>query len=173
MHEALETIMNEAYKGWADDASYETFISSLDAKHRICVLMGNLNYQVGNGGFIQWVDNGYATQYDAVVNALTEINTPTTLKVLELVKYVGTFINKDNVKDTGFGGNYWDESEYERDEDCSCGGNDEDCNVCGGDGVIHNEGFSSPDLDAQDTAFYAIDDQFLSDVEAYLLATYK
>jgi len=38
-------------------------------------VLAKLNYQVGNGGFSQWVDNGYATLYLETREALTRIGT--------------------------------------------------------------------------------------------------
>lgn len=68
-------LMDEAYKWWnsrRDSEGYDWFIYNLPRDDwRVAVLLGNLNYQVENGGFEQWHYNGYSSQY-ARVRVLVE-----------------------------------------------------------------------------------------------------
>jgi hypothetical protein len=56
-----EELMERAYEKWQDDKemSYFEFLLSLEPVERSAVILGNLYYQVCNGGFVQWKDNGY------------------------------------------------------------------------------------------------------------------
>ncbi len=62
MTEKLQALMDQAYSRWQADAnmSQEDFWDTLGANERLAVFVGNFNYQVCNGGFIQWHDNDYA-----------------------------------------------------------------------------------------------------------------
>ena len=52
--------MDKAYKKFKDDWKMAQFYFYLKPLEKRAVALGNLNYQVGNGGFTQWIDNGYA-----------------------------------------------------------------------------------------------------------------
>jgi len=60
-----QKLMDEAYELYRkhNKWSYEEFITNvpnlLSKLHLYAVVVGNLNYQVENGGWIQWYDNGY------------------------------------------------------------------------------------------------------------------
>lgn len=64
-----QQLMNEAYDKWQKNSkagvveswTYAQFLRQLSVAERRAVILGNLNYQVENGGFSQWVDNGYAS----------------------------------------------------------------------------------------------------------------
>lgn len=87
-----QKLMDQAYDRWTKgdlkSLSYSEFIDELDPLHRKAVLLGNLNYQVNNGGFSQWIGNDYAQQATRVLSVLKEINTPNCNKVAELVKQI-------------------------------------------------------------------------------------
>lgn len=53
-------LMDKAYNKFQDGWSLREFYINIDGLERRAVALGNLNYQVGNGGFTQWMDNGYA-----------------------------------------------------------------------------------------------------------------
>ena len=57
----IDDLMNRAYTRWQENKDWDMkrFRNSLNALERIAVYPGNLNYQVTNGGFSQWYDNGY------------------------------------------------------------------------------------------------------------------
>ena len=66
--------MNRAYARWRDGGelagkSQEDFIGALKDPEKLAVEFGNLNYQVCNGGYLQWITNGYA---DVAINDLLE-----------------------------------------------------------------------------------------------------
>jgi hypothetical protein len=90
--EVWQDLMHEAYESWrAEDMSYEEFLDELDGVHRRAVILGNLNYQVNNGGFAQWVDNRYGGedhQIARVIRALGRVDTASTRKTIELLQKV-------------------------------------------------------------------------------------
>jgi hypothetical protein len=58
----LQATMTAAYERWqaAEKMSAAEFLEGLSAKESFAVRVGNLNYQVENGGFSQYWGNGYA-----------------------------------------------------------------------------------------------------------------
>ena len=62
-----QTLMNNAYDLWSIEEgkklSYSDFLDVVSDKfgklYSNAVITGNLNYQVENGGFYQWFENGY------------------------------------------------------------------------------------------------------------------
>lgn len=85
-----QTLMDEAYAAWPCDAegnkkSYSDFIASLSGVRRAAVLLGNLNYQVQNGGFIQWIDNRYIDEIGLVFDALGVISGDATKEVVDIL----------------------------------------------------------------------------------------
>jgi hypothetical protein len=71
-------LMNEAYKWWNSKSfenGYDWFIENLPREDwRAAVLLGNLNYQVENGGFEQWHYNGYVSQYERLRKYLEQVD---------------------------------------------------------------------------------------------------
>lgn len=80
-----QQLMNEAYAQWqqGDPASYDEFVESLDEAHQAAVLLGKLNYQVENGGFVQWYRNGYSSQIERLKGYLDQL--PTGKRVRQLL----------------------------------------------------------------------------------------
>lgn len=117
----LEGLMDAAYETFGDQ-TYAAFLSNLPAQQRKAVLIGNLNYQVENGGFGQWILNRYADYARDVMLVLREIGTDAAIATESLIMSA--------------------RSAYRRDGD--------DAN-----------------LDAQDTAFYSLNEQLLADAEAF------
>lgn len=64
MYENLQAIRDTAYERWQSDnnMSEQEFWNGLNTSERIAVFCGNLNYQVCNGGFVQWHENEEATE---------------------------------------------------------------------------------------------------------------
>jgi hypothetical protein len=57
----MQQLMDQAYERWqANNWSQAEFWAQLSYPERVTVFVGNLNYQVENGGFYQWHDNGYS-----------------------------------------------------------------------------------------------------------------
>lgn len=138
-----QPIMDRAYAGWPKDGTYDDFLFTLGGIEKIVVLIGNLNYQVRNGGFFQWADNRYGKHWQDVIRALNLINTENAKQVAKLVQAVGSQLmyNKRGELDYGnIGG--WD---------------DEYCD---------NE--TAYEFGAQDDAFYAINEQLMIDLAAYV-----
>lgn len=57
-----QDIMNDAYlkyqanPGWG----FDEFVENLPRREAAAVTIGKLNQQIFNGGFLQWLDNGYS-----------------------------------------------------------------------------------------------------------------
>lgn len=67
-----QDMMDLAYATWQQRPAwtYSEFIDELPPHIRCVALLGNLNYQVENGGFLQWCDNGYVACASDVLRAL-------------------------------------------------------------------------------------------------------
>lgn len=64
--------MDDAYDLWRSKPgiSREDLFDLISFKHKAAVVLGNLNYQVENGGFAQWIDNGYCLNIHIVKRVL-------------------------------------------------------------------------------------------------------
>ena len=82
----IQPLMDRAYAQWGEAKSFGEFARSLWGLERKAVLVGKLNQQVCNGGFIQWIDNGYAVLIGELMAVLAEVNTPATLEALRIVR---------------------------------------------------------------------------------------
>lgn len=67
-----DQLMAGAYAKWGDAETYKYFLRKLTPTELRAVLLGNLNYQVENGGFAQWVCNGYGCVAERVIEFLKE-----------------------------------------------------------------------------------------------------
>lgn len=80
-----QALMDQAYARFKANRQWskQDFWDQLDAQERIAVFAGNLNYQVENGGFMQWFDNGYATDEVTgfLIRLCQRIGSPTSDKV--------------------------------------------------------------------------------------------
>lgn len=83
-----QKLMNEAYEMWQanEEWTQEEYIDNLDRAHRIAVVTGNFNYQVCNGGFMQWHDNQYSKQFGFLSEILDEMDTAASLRALRLAE---------------------------------------------------------------------------------------
>lgn len=79
-----QDLMTKAYTKWAKGLNYREFLYKLDVAERRAVVIGNLNYQVENGGFAQWVDNKYSDGIEFLREALTAVGTDTAKKVRDM-----------------------------------------------------------------------------------------
>lgn len=95
------------WRNWKDD-TYETFLSKCERKERIAVLLDNLNYQVQNGGFNQWISNGYMTQQitQEIKIILYDMGTKQAQKVIEIIKDLEEYIYDEPEEEK-----YWEEIE--------------------------------------------------------------
>lgn len=95
LDEILEGLNEKEYKDWTE-------------KEKVLWYLAHLNGQVCNGGFSQWVDNGYAVDggYYETILALNVLGTPTAQTVLEMLTQLEEYLKLD-VPDRGFLGDYW------------------------------------------------------------------
>jgi hypothetical protein len=178
--------------------SYNRMVREASDLERMAVVLGNLNYQVENGGFNQWVDNGYCTHISDVKECLELIDTETTRKILPMVETVEEFLLDEvisgSVESRGCGGWYFDDEKCGRDmESCyDCGGSgeienpdyddeDEDCDEeqmiecsdCCGEGEVEGD-VDYPNFNGEhrcgdlNSEFYSINTQFLEDIKTYI-----
>jgi len=114
--EKMQSVIDEAYKKWDDDLEFGQFVATLDAKQRLAVLVGKLNYQVGNGGFLQWHENGYSSEgHNLLVQLSLYKKEPVVAEVMEIVEKALKIIDKyeKEIKEAerGWDANY-DEAEH-------------------------------------------------------------
>lgn len=91
MSDLHQQLMDQAYDRWKASGSKwskEQFYDSLNAQERFAVHTDNFNYQVCNGGFMQWWYNKYGTPatVEYLLRAMERMNTETAKAVTELLK---------------------------------------------------------------------------------------
>jgi hypothetical protein len=115
----VQEVMNQAYDRWDQSKIWtkEQFWASLSRVEKVSVYVGNLNYQVENGGFIQWHDNKYSDCAAELAQILFELG-PIGERVSKLVEQVMNEIN-DNLEYPGDWETYvyYDENAGEEVED--------------------------------------------------------
>ena len=85
-----QRIMNKAYKRFQTNRHWSMIelYFSMSPIEKIAVAIGNLNYQVENGGFLQWIDNGYSglseNTLNYIFNDIKDKKYPLLKKVLSL-----------------------------------------------------------------------------------------
>ncbi len=79
--------MDKAYEVWraTPTLSFADFLRELSARERFAVVLGKLNHQVQNGGWSQWVGNGYARAVGDAQWALRKLNTKASREALEII----------------------------------------------------------------------------------------
>ena len=138
-----QTLMDQSYAKWDDNtATYNDFIASLPKNERYAVLLGNMNYQVCNGGWIQWCDNGYCTELMAIRKILIEMNTERSNHIAVMLNKVAETL-KHEVLHGGVSKGF------------------------GGDGYTSHERYR-PKFDAIDDEYYTINDLFLIECNNFL-----
>ena len=151
---AFQGLMDQAYARWTYDTNwtFERFLLDLNYLERVAVLCGTLNYQVENGGFTQWHDNGYSVGRKDLVRILAEIEGPATVEVLQLLaqveKAIRAYEGAEARRSTRNSGMFCDT--FDDGEDS------------------FNEFFENNN--ALDTQFYQINEAFCTEVETYLAA---
>ena len=94
----MQNLMDKAYATWKDNMNYDEFLASLSPVLRTAVVLGNLNYQVENGGFSQWIFNGYyksGRNYLRYIKVqIDQVKYPQLTKAIDLAlsKYNDTFL---------------------------------------------------------------------------------
>jgi len=64
MTDNFQRLMDQAYDRYQANPGMtrEQFVLQLSPAEAVAVHCGNMNYQVQNGGWMQWMDNGYMTE---------------------------------------------------------------------------------------------------------------
>ena len=83
-----QTLMDSAYAKYTSELSAEAWMKLLTPSEKKAVVLGNFNYQVENGGVIQWIDNGYCMDIVDLISVLKEMNTENSKKVVKFLKKV-------------------------------------------------------------------------------------
>lgn len=147
-----QRIMDRAYARWQDEdgKDQDWFWNQLSPLETIAVFFGNFNYQVCNGGFQQWWDNGYATTrvVRALEDACAEMATNHSAMVKEMLRDYRTIMRRygANTLDDDASDMKLDESEYDE---------------------------LARDLGALDDRYYAINELFMVEVNAHLESLLK
>lgn len=147
-------LVDEAYQRWQEGGdlhklSYDQFLDHLDFVSRQAVLIGNLKGQVNNGGYQQFICNGYALHARQTRDILNEIGAEACLKVAKMLDEIIPYIDF-NTNDKGCFGSYFKKNVNE-DKLCDEGGL----------------------LDCLDDQFYGIGDIFKKEVEEYFQGLVK
>lgn len=162
----IEKYADKAFEIWKNgdvECQFES-AKQISQKHLDAIVAICFNGQVCNGGFCQWVDNGYASSsIEFLIDLLERMETKNSNKILRMVRQLAEYINVEK-KNIGFGGNYWENPcPY-----CNGEGFDteddeyEECHECNGTGYI------VPDLDKMDDTYYEINEKWMEEVNDYL-----
>jgi len=170
----IQELMNEVYDAWNKQdneirdqikktKSYEEqrelrkkmwsqrdVLEQFSEKHRLAVMAGNLNYQVCNGGFLQWHDNEYSELEEELMEALRKVGTPLCMMMKAHIEEYQT--RREDAED--------DNSYY---SGLSWAGEDEDDE----DYYEEEEEYEAETGDL-DTSFYKINEKFILEVEAFI-----
>ena len=135
-----QELMNEVYTKWREKEfahmdRLEIIDKFFDKKHKVAVQLGNLNYQVENGGFSQWFFNSYG---DEDIDDLLEYLDDAVLKEIPYSKELYDILN--SIKNEHMNITCPD-CEGKGYVDCSeCNGDGAiECYECAGEGYIEDE----------------------------------
>ena len=191
-----QQLMDDAYKlfdvkdnGINNHSDLISYLANLDDKQMIdAVVIGNMNYQVENGGWEQWVYNGYCTSYIHLVDALERVDTHYANKVLDMLNIVAERLSNDvldgNYSNSGIAGEYLNEQYSQHEEECEfCNGSGEiedemwneeteeyedtivSCDECGCSGVIYyDEDLNYGSLSDE---YYEFNEKFMKELQNY------
>jgi hypothetical protein len=189
--EAQESIKSEDYHQAVLDAGYAAwqlpankdwdYTEMLDYVEetfgevaKLLVMVGKYNQQVGNGGHYQYFDNGYAGQEDRRRrNGNQDLSLHEEMVKLFEKHRLQFLINGEKVLTVMKNLRIVKDEERTITETCSeCGGNDDDCKDCdNGEVEVDNPEYgcvtNTDELDKLDTAFYAVNDDFMTDLNKY------
>ena len=94
--------MDEAYDLWRkEDWDKDQFFDHLNYVQRVAVALGNMNYQVNNGGWSQWYFNGYADTHVKFLDRMNFSGFPELEKAQEIMRdaYERLERNEENSRD--------------------------------------------------------------------------
>jgi len=75
--------------------AWENAILELPTPERHAIVLTHLHCQVCNGGFFQWIDNGYGIEAKAVVRALDAVGTGNALAVVGMLERLEAMFDED------------------------------------------------------------------------------
>ena len=108
-----EFIMHNAYEVWQNNnMTREEFLSSLTPYEEMAVKFGNFNYQVENGGLMQWDLNGYSEDLEYLQEFLSNCDYLKRNKFLEILESFSTV--KDAIGNLNKYDDWYDEDENTR-----------------------------------------------------------
>ncbi len=164
--DAWQAVLDVFYKDWQENkfTSYGEMISVAEKENprfALCILLGKLNYQVNNGGFIQYFDNGYASSRERTEDVED-------FDLLEkTVKLAREFLGGDFPEICTLLEEVYDSIDYSYETCQYCSGSgsyyDEDeevtCDDCDGDGEIKTDEVGLDDYLANrfDSRYYDLD----------------
>lgn len=163
----IQNLMDIAYARWQADKEMkkDAFIAQLTTAEAVAVHLGNMNYQVENGGWSQYWYNSYATRdtVAAVRGYLSQIvahakatNDPRLAAAEEVARLQAAF---DRALDGNYDPNsytsasYNNRSTYDVDEE-------------------EDEEDNGPQVEHLSTPYYAVNDDFMCLAEDWLKATF-
>jgi len=87
----IQKLMDEAYDQWQNNEDwtlqdFRNYIKeNLTQQHLIAVQVGNLDFQVEDGGFYQWHTNGYSMDLEDLMKVCEEIETEASMEVRDIL----------------------------------------------------------------------------------------
>lgn len=103
---AWHNLTSRAYEKW-DKGSlkglrYTEFLRALPDAEKAAVLLDSLVGQVLNGGFLQWIVNGYCCAIADVIAVVKQVEQPASRQVLLMLVQIEPYIQKDREKGENF-----------------------------------------------------------------------
>lgn len=128
-----------------DDCDFKEILQKFAKEPDVvdAMVLGKLNYQVENGGFSQWHDNGYSKAMKETLAAIKKIGTETATKVYELVDSMN-----DELEGLEKARRHYDNDRFRSDDD-------------------EEPELDGTGLDNLDKKYYELNKQFMLDIEAY------
>lgn len=93
---------NKWYNGTLKGKRYTEFIKALPKAEKEAIVLEDLLAQVVNGGFWQWIINGYCVSIAEVTQVLKQIRKPASIKLLLMLVQVEAYLQKNTEKGDDF-----------------------------------------------------------------------
>ena len=90
------------YNGSLKGKRYTEFIKALPKAESEAVVLEDLLCSVANGGFWQWIINGYCVTIADVIEVLKLIRQPASIKLLLMLVQMEPYLQKNSKKGDGF-----------------------------------------------------------------------
>lgn len=176
-----QSILNEVHKLWGKKDHYNDYLTKVEHKYgplaEMAVMLSKYNYQVCNGGHLQYFDNGYASRGSNGCFMANHEDIDNHEKLIKLVEEHLDIPLKEQLlkimKDF--------EVDFDTEEDCDeCGGlgrcEEEDgeggttcetCYTCNGTGTVDSRYARVIGGDPLDSRYYKINDKIVEQVTAF------